>query len=84
MIDERVELPKALKHLVFATFGVSGLVMMIKGGSVNDYTDSLLLLAGGIFSAFATYGLASLVSDIKKAKSLAGLWKMISDKFKIH
>ena len=82
--DERVKLPKTILHLIFVTFGVSGLVLMIKGEAVNDYTDSILLLAGGIFSACATYGIACLIFDFRTSKSWADLWIKVKSKFQIN
>ena len=81
--DERVKMPKALRHLVFATFGISGIALMFRGSYEADYTDSILLLAGGIFSSFAIYGLTSLIEDIQQSKTWDDLWSRIKNKFKI-
>ncbi len=82
--DERVKMPKFLRNLIFATFGISGITLMFRGSYEADYTDSILLLAGGIFSSFAIYGVTSLVDDVKKSKSWIELWGRIKSKFKIR
>lgn len=79
--DETPEMPKFLKHLIFATFGISGLTLMLRGSHEADYTDSLLLLAGGIFSTFAIYGLASIQKDIRDSKTWKELIKKIKSQF---
>ena len=81
--DERVKMPKALKNLVFTTFGISGITLMFRGSYEANYTDSILLLAGGIFSSFAIYGLTSLIEDIQQSKTWCDLWSRIKNKFKI-
>ena len=80
--DERIKMPKALKNLVFATFGISGIALMFRGSYEANYTDSILLLAGGIFSSFAIYGLTSLIEDIRESKTWGDLYKKIRNKFK--
>jgi len=81
--DERVKMPKALKNLVFSTFGLSGITLMFRGSHEANYTDSILLLAGGVFSSFAIYGLTSLIEDIQESKTWGDLWRKIKNKFKI-
>ncbi len=82
--DERHKMPKALKNLVFSTFGISGITLMFRGAHEANYTDSILLLAGGIFSSFAIYGVTSLVEDIRESNTWSELWSKIKKKFKIH
>lgn len=83
-IDEEIKMPKALRNLIFTTFGISGLTLMLRGSHEADYTDSLLLLAGGVFSSFAIYGIASLIDDIKKSKTYSELLQRIKNKFNGH
>ena len=79
--DERVKMPKFLRNLIFATFGISGITLMFRGSYEADYTDSILLLAGGVFSAFAIYGVTSLWQDVRDSKTWSQLWGKIKSKF---
>ena len=79
--DERIKMPKALRNLVFSTFGISGMALIFRGSHEADYTDSFLFLAGGVFSSFAIYGIASLIEDCKKSKTYSELWQRIKNKF---
>ncbi len=42
---------------------------MFRGSYEADYTDSLLFLAGGVYSAFALWGLACLLEDVRDSKT---------------
>ena len=79
--DERVKLPKFLRNVLMFTFGISGLSLMFRGSYEADYTDSILFLAGGVFSAFALWGLVCLLEDVRDSKTWGELWDKIYSKF---
>ena len=83
VIDERVKLPKALRHILFMLFGISGIALMTGGGYQENYIDSLLLFVSGVYAGLASYGAFSLISDIKAAKSIRGFFKNLINKFQI-
>jgi len=83
-LDERVRLPRFLKHLLFMIFGLSGVMMMNRPQGVEyDYFDSLILLVSAIYGALASYGAFNLLHDIKKHKTVKDFLNNIINKFEI-
>ena len=72
---DRVEMPRAFKHLLFFTLGISGLVYIYNGSEEVGVGLSFTILASGILSTLASYGLISLIADIKKGKTFKGFIK---------
>ena len=83
VLDERVRLPKFVRHILFMIFGISGIVLMTKGNYEASYIDSLLLFVSSVYAAMASYGAFSLLHDIKKSTSVKGFFKEIVNKFEI-
>ena len=82
-IDERVKLPKFVRHILFMVFGISGIVLMTKGNYEASYIDSLLLFVSSVYAGLASYGCFCLLHDIKKSTSIKGFFKEIVNKFEI-
>ena len=83
VLDERVRLPKFVRHILFMIFGISGIVLMTRGHYEASYLDSLLLLVSSIYAGLASYGAFCLLHDIKKSTSIKGFFRNIIDKFEI-
>tara|TARA_R110000772_G_scaffold33245_2_gene81014 strand:+ start:8864 stop:9148 length:285 start_codon:yes stop_codon:yes gene_type:complete len=83
VLDERVRLPKFVRHILFMIFGISGIVLMTRGNYEASYLDSLLLLVSSIYAGLASYGAFCLLHDIKKSTSIGGFFRNIIDKFEI-
>lgn len=82
--DDRVKLPKMVQHIIFFIFGISGVMMMNKTPQMDyTYIDSLVLLCSAVYAGLATYGAFNLVHDIKKHKTLRGIWRNIINKFEL-
>tara|TARA_R110000796_G_scaffold24935_1_gene70799 strand:- start:1176 stop:1448 length:273 start_codon:yes stop_codon:yes gene_type:complete len=80
MIDETIKMPKALKHFLFFTTGISGILYMYKGNQDVGFGFSAMLFACGVLSALASYGLISLLTDIKEAGTLQGAWEIVKNR----
>ena len=83
VLDERVRLPKFVRHILFMTFGISGIVLMTRGHYEASYIDSLLLFVSSVYAGLASYGAFCLLHDIKKSTSIGGFFRNIIDKFEI-
>ena len=83
VLDERVRLPKFVRHILFMIFGISGILLMTKGNYEASYIDSLLLFVSSVYAGLASYGCFCLLHDIKKSTSIKGFFKEIIDKFEI-
>ena len=83
VLDERVRLPKFVRHILFMVFGISGIVLMTKGHYQASYIDSLLLFVSSVYAGLASYGAFCLLHDIKKSTSIGGFFRNIIDKFEI-
>jgi len=83
VLDERVRLPKFIRHILFMIFGISGIVLMTKGNYEATYIDSLLLFVSSVYAGLASYGAFCLLHDIKKSTSIGGFFRNIIDKFEI-
>ena len=83
VLDERVRLPKFIRHILFMIFGISGIVLMTKGNHEATYIDSLLLFVSSVYAGLASYGAFCLLHDIKKSTSIGGFFRNIIDKFEI-
>lgn len=80
MREDVVKMPKALKHILFFTTGISGVMYMYKGHEQVGFGFSVMLLACGVLSALASYGLISLVADIKEARSTKDFFNIFANK----
>ena len=80
MNEEVVKMPRALKHILFFTTGISGVMYMYKGHEQVGFGFSVMLLACGVLSALASYGLISLVADIKEAGSIKDFFNIFANK----
>ena len=83
VIDERVRLPRAVQHILFMLFGISGIALITRGHIDGSYIDSLLLLVTSIHSGLASYGAFCLIHDLKKARSIKSFLKDFINKFEI-
>jgi len=83
VLDERVRLPKFVRHILFMTFGISGILLITKGHYQASYIDSLLLFVSSVYAGLASYGAFCLLHDIKKSTSIGGFFRNIIDKFEI-
>ena len=72
MIHDRVSMPRVLKHILLFTLGISGLAYIYNGSKEVGFGLSFTILASGILSTLASYGLISLIADIKKGKTFKG------------
>lgn len=83
-IDERVRMPKLLRHILFFVFGISGVMALNRPLNAEyDYLDSMVLLVSAIYGGLASYGAFNLLHDIKKHKTFKGFIKNITNKFEI-
>jgi len=80
--DERVKLPRAVRHALFSVIGLSGLACVFNVGGGGGISTSLMLLFTGVLSGLASYGFVCLLVDIKKGKNFRGVLKEINKKFK--
>jgi len=83
VLDERVRLPKFVRHILFMVFGISGIMLMTNGNYEATYIDSLLLFVSSVYAGLASYGAFCLLHDIKKSTSIKGFFRNIIDKFEI-
>ena len=83
VLDERVRLPKFVRHILFMVFGISWIMLMTKGNYEASYIDSLLLFVSSVYAGLASYGCFCLLHDIKKSTSIKGFFRNIIDKFEI-
>jgi hypothetical protein len=59
MIHDRVSMPRVLKHILLFTLGISGLAYIYNGSKEVGFGLSFTILASGILSTLASYGLIS-------------------------
>ena len=80
MNEEVVKMPRALRNILFFTTGISGVMYMYRGHEEVGFGFSVMLLACGVLSALASYGLISLVADIKEARSTKEFFNIFAKK----
>ena len=73
-------MPSVLRHFLFFTTGISGVMYMFQGHQEVGFGFSATLVAYGLLSALASYGFISLATDIKKARSIDGVWRIIKNR----
>tara|TARA_R110000772_G_scaffold241859_1_gene354218 strand:+ start:201 stop:473 length:273 start_codon:yes stop_codon:yes gene_type:complete len=82
MTNEIIKMPRALKHFLFLTTGISGIAYMHNGNLEVGFGFSVTLFISGVLSSLATYGLISLIADFKEGKSWKGMLKVLIKKIK--
>ena len=78
VIDDRVKLPRPVRHILFSIIGLSGLACVLNVGRDGGLSTSFVLLFTGILSGLASYGFVCLLVDIKKGKNFRGILNEIN------
>lgn len=80
--DDRVALPPAVKSIIITVLGTSGVYYFINGTTPIFFSDSIWLLINGVNGGLSTYGIVSLIGNIRQGQSISGIKKEIRNTFR--
>ena len=81
MKDERVRLSRLTQHILWSAIGIPGIIFVLSDGAAIYFTDVYLMFGGVLYSSLTTYGVVSLIGDIRKGKTRKGIITEIKNTF---
>ena len=77
VIDERVRLPLIFHSIFWATFGICGTMFITSHDNIVHFSDSIRMLAQGITSGLAGWGMVNVIVDIRRGKTVKGFFERV-------